>query len=134
MELLLDTHMALWFLDGSSRMPQKAIETISDSRNSVFVSDVSAWEIAIKHAKRPDVFVHSSALFIERCDAQGFERLRLEREAIVEYEALDTEVADAVHRDPFDRMLIAQAKAANILLVTHDKNLRLYGEPNVMVF
>ena len=134
MELLVDTHMALWFLDGSSSIPERAKQAIADARNDVYVSDASIWEVAIKHMKRPEAFSGSAAEFAQRCDAVGFAQLPIDRAAIAEYELLDTSEADAVHRDPFDRMLIAQARAANMMLVTHDKALRLYNEPYVMVF
>ena len=134
MELLVDTHMALWYMDGSPNIPERALQAIADGRNDVYVSDVSMWEIAIKHMKRPEVFAGSAAEFARRCDAVGFAQLPIDRAAIAEYELLDTSEADAVHRDPFDRMLIAQARSANMMLVTHDKSLRLYNEPNVMVF
>ena len=134
MDLIVDTHMALWYLDGSPMIPERAKEAIGDGRNEVYVSDASAWEVAIKHMKRPDAIPGSAAEFIRRCDAVGFRRAPIDRAAISEYEKLDTSRAEGVHRDPFDRMLIAQARASNMMLATHDKALRLYNEPNVMVF
>lgn len=134
MELLLDTHMAIWYADGSPKMPARAVEIIGDPRNEIYVSDLSAWEVAIKHAKRPDALTCSAAEFIRRCDAIGFQRLRLDRGAIIAYENLDMSLAESMHKDPFDRMLLAQAKDANMLLATHDENIRLYNEPNVMIF
>jgi len=100
----------------------------------VFVSDVSAWEVAIKHAKRPDVMPKPAAEFVSRCKAVGFIGLPISLEAILEYEKIDCSDAEAVHRDPFDRMLIAQARAANMSLVTHDQKLALYHEPHVAIF
>ncbi len=134
MDLLLDTHMALWFMDGSSLIPRRAIEEISDVRNTVFVSDVSAWEIAIKHAKRPDVMPKSAEEFSRRCRVTGFAQLPLDLDAIFAYENLDCSAAAGVHRGPFDRMLIAQAKSVNMLLVTHDQKLALYHEPHVAMY
>lgn len=133
MRLLVDTHLALWFLDGSERMPIRARELVEDPGNEVFVSDASAWEIAIKHAKRPDVMPRPCTDFMALCDQVGFGRLPISREAIVAYEQLDTSKAEGIHRDPFDRMLIAQAKAERLLLLTHDRLLDLYGEPLVSV-
>ena len=133
MELLIDTHMALWYLDGSTRMAERARQVIADGRNDVYVSDVSVWEVAIKHMKRPDAFSGSAAEFARRCDVIGFLQLPIDRAAIAEYELLDTSKAEAVHRNPFDRMLIAQARSANMMLVTHDESLRLYHEPNIMI-
>ena len=133
MNVLIDTHIALWFLDGSPALSARARELVEDPGNRVFVSDVSMWEVAIKHVKRPDVMPRSCADFVELCDRVGFESLPVSRDVILEYERLDTRKAEGVHRDPFDRMLIAQAKAKNMLLLTHDKSFRLYDEPLVCV-
>ena len=134
MDLIVDTHMALWYLDGSPMIPDRAKDAIGDGRNTIYVSDASAWEIAIKHMKRPEAFSGSAAEFVRRCDEVGFLRLPVDRDSIAEYEKLDISRAEGIHRYPFDRMLIAQARSANMMLVTHDKALRLYNEPNVMVF
>lgn len=133
MNILIDTHLALWFLDGSEHMPVRARELVEDPTNNVFVSDISAWEVAIKHAKRPDAMPRSCAEFIVLCDRVSFTPLRISLSAIVAYEGLDTSRAEKVHRDPFDRMLIAQAKAEGMLLLTHDRSMALYGEPLVSV-
>lgn len=133
MNIIIDTHLALWFLDGSERMPPRARELVEDPTNAIFVSDASVWEIAIKHAKRPDVMPRSCVDFIELCNQVGFSPLSVSRSAIVAYEGLDTSRAEGVHRDPFDRMLIAQAKAEGMLLLAHDHSMSLYGEPLVSV-
>lgn len=133
MNILIDTHLALWFLDGSERMPTRARELVEDPANEIFVSDASVWEIAIKHAKRPDIMPRPCADFIELCERVGFLPIPISRAAIVAYEGLDTSKAEGIHRDPFDRMLIAQAKAEGMLLLTHDRSMSLYGEPLVSV-
>ena len=69
-----------------------------------------------------------------RCDAVDFLQLPIDRASIADYEKLDTSRAEGVHKDPFDRMLIAQARSANMMLVTHDEALRLYNETNVIAF
>ena len=133
MKILIDTHLALWFLDGSERMPTRARELVEDPANDIFVSDASTWEVAIKHVKRPDIMPRSCADFIGLCNQVGFAALPISRAAIVAYEGLDTSRAEGIHRDPFDRMLIAQAKSEGMLLLTHDHSMSLYGEPLVSV-
>lgn len=133
MDILLDTHVALWALDDSPRLPEKARELILDAENRIFVSDVSAWEIAIKHVAHPDKVPSGTSRFIELCEKAGYLDLPLALDAVVAYEKLDLRQADGVHKDPFDRMLIAQSKSAKMLLVTHDRSLSLYGEPLVAV-
>ena len=133
MDILLDTHMAIWFADGSPHLPDRARDIIENPKNAIYVSDVSMWEIAIKHAKRPDSVRSTAKRFCEACDLAGFRNLALSLEAVFEYEELDFEGTSGTHKDPFDRMLIAQAKAEGMLLVTHDESLALYGEPFVVV-
>lgn len=134
MDVLLDTHFALWYLKGDARMPAQVIAVVSDMRNAIYVSDVSLWEIAIKHMKAPDKMPYSAGEFSELCAEVGFLNLPISREAILAYEALDISQAEGIHRDPFDRLLIAQSKAENMLLMTHDKSFSLYDEPLVRVF
>ena len=133
MDILLDTHVTIWALDDSPKLPAKARELILDPGNRMFVSDVSTWEVAMKHVAHPDKIPSSAERFIALCREAGYLRLPLSPEAVIAYERLDIERAEGVHKDPFDRMLIAQSKTAKMLLVTHDRNLSLYSEPLVAI-
>jgi PIN domain nuclease of toxin-antitoxin system len=121
MNLLLDTHVLLWWLDASPSLSQTASETISDVSNLVFVSAAVVWEIRIKQALGKLKIPSDFRQVLER---QPFEKL-----------PITTEHAHAVgdlpshHRDPFDRMLIAQAKVEGLTIVTHDKIFRQYRVP-----
>jgi PIN domain nuclease of toxin-antitoxin system len=115
--LLLDTHIFLWWRGEPGRLPSEAIRTIGQA-DLVFVSAVSAWEAAIKAAlgrlELPDT-VEAGV------EASGFEKLLIS--------FLHAERAAALplhHRDPFDRMLIAQAQTEDLTLVTHDRLLSPY--------
>lgn len=133
MNILLDTHMAIWMLQGSANIPAKALRLMLDDENDLYVSDISAWEIAIKHTARPDKIPGSAERFVKACDEAGYLGLSLTRDAVLAYEQLDVAAAKGIHKDPFDRMLIAQSKAANMPLLTHDRSLSLYHEPLVLV-
>ena len=133
MEILLDTHIALWFLDGSERMPKDALELILDEKNTVYVSCASAWEVSIKHMKNPRAMPKTGDVFLDTCVKAGLEVLEISWQDIASYDRLDTSRAEAFHRDPFDRMLIAQSRARTMLLLTHDEALNSYGEPFVSV-
>ena len=133
MDILADTHIALWFIDGSARMPKRALELLLDESNEVFVSCASAWEVSIKHKKSPAAMTKTGAEFLGTCARAGLCVLGIEDADIAAYDTLITNRAEGVHRDPFDRMLIAQARARNMMLVTHDKNLALYDEPFVSI-
>ena len=103
MRLLLDTCTFLWIVGGSSELSSRAREVFADPANEVFLSAVSAWEIAVKHRlgrlplpAPPDEFVPAQRV------AHGLEALAVDEEA-----ALHVAKLPDVHRDPFDRMLVA---------------------------
>ncbi len=118
MRVLLDTHLLLWALGAPSRLPAAARKTIDAA--DVFVSAASIWEISIKSA-------------LEKLDADpqqvltavtpaGFGLLPITGEHAAKVRALP-----ALHKDPFDRMLIAQAFVEPMVLLTNDEALRAYG-------
>lgn len=123
MRLLLDTHAFLWWLEGSPRLSPAARLAIQDETNEVMVSAVSAWEIATKHRLGKLPGAQAVALDIRDAIAgQGFRELAVTVD--------DGERAGALpgpHRDPFDRMLIAQALARNLVLVSIESLFESYG-------
>jgi PIN domain nuclease of toxin-antitoxin system len=123
MDMLLDTHTFLWWLAGNAALSPTAKAAISDERNAVFVSAASAWEITTKHrsGKLPDV----GAIVADLEGAivnEGFSRLSVT--------VRHGQVAGALpgpHRDPFDRMLIAQAMVNSLVLVSNEQPFDVYG-------
>ena len=122
MRLLLDTCTFLWIVGGSSELSSRAREVFADPSNEVFLSAVSAWEIAVKHRlgrlplpAPPDEFVPAQRV------AHGLEALAVDEEA-----ALHVAKLPDVHRDPFDRMLVAQALVGGLVLLTPDDHIRQY--------
>ncbi|MBI5911580.1 MAG: type II toxin-antitoxin system VapC family toxin [Betaproteobacteria bacterium] len=122
MKLLLDTHALLWWWKDDPRLSKRAATAITDEANTVLVSAASAWEIATKHriGKLPGA---ESAVrkFNELISADGFSHL-----AISFQHALKAGGFDIEHRDPFDRMLAAQAIIEGATLVTDDATLKLF--------
>jgi PIN domain nuclease of toxin-antitoxin system len=124
--LLLDTHIALWALEDSPALPSAARALIADEANDVVVSVVSLWEIAIKFARRrgrpndmPMPAAQAAALF----SAAGYEVL-----PVMLAHALEVEGLPPIHGDPFDRLLIAQARSEPLRLLTSDAQLAAYGD------
>jgi len=123
MNLLLDTHILLWWLDANPTLSDKAKSTIADGNNLVFVSAAVIWEIRIKQALGK---LEIPSNFREVLDRQSFEML-----------AITADHAQAVgnlpshHRDPFDRMLIAQAMVERLTIVTRDAIIKQYKIPIV---
>jgi len=118
LKLLLDTHALLWALLAPRRLSPTAADAIEDGANEVFVSVVSAWEIEIKRAKGklPIQVPLSDAL-----SEQRFKTLPVTLPYVLAVESLPRR-----HRDPFDRMLIAQAQLEGMTLVTSDREVRHY--------
>jgi PIN domain nuclease of toxin-antitoxin system len=118
MNLLLDTHILLWWFSDDARLSQQARSLIQDSSNTVIISAASAWEISIKKAlgklEAPDDLEEAVRL-------SGFNTL-----AIQFPHALLAGELPRHHDDPFDRLLIAQTKLEHLLLITHDKRLGEY--------
>ena len=112
MRLLLDTHALLWWLADDAALAQAARAAIADGGNEVFVSAASAWEIAIKHELgKLDV----PQDLTEAIDSAAFTGLPI----TIEHARLAGALSPH-HRDPFDRMLIAQAQAESLTIVTRD--------------
>ena len=134
MNVLLDTHLVLWFAKGDERLPHDARPLLESTEHAFFVSEISVLEIAIKHAKNPAAMPYSAREFVRLCEDGGFTLRPLGLEAIFAYEDLHFDRVGDLHKDPFDRLLISQAKSEGMILATHDRLLALYGEPCVHVY
>ena len=121
MRLLLDTHVLLCWLDDHPTLSKKARIAIADGRNLVFISAVVVWEIKIKQALGK---LEIPQNFREVLDAQPFIALDITVEHAHRVGDLP-----AHHRDPFDRMLVAQTKVKRLTLMTRDIHLRKYKIP-----
>jgi PIN domain nuclease of toxin-antitoxin system len=119
---LLDTHLLIWALGQSDRLPVAMRDAIEATENTVLFSPISIWEIAIKlRLGRADFDVQPEAV-AEAALAAGFTELRLGWQAAAIVAGLAMR-----HRDPFDQVLIAQASAESVLLFTADRKLAAYG-------
>jgi len=118
MNLLLDTHVLLWWLNGHPTLSKKSQAAIADGKNLVFVSAVVVWEIRIKEAQGK---LEIPRNFKRVLESQPFEMLDITVEHAHAVRDLPVH-----HRDPFDRMLLAQAKVEGFTLVTHDVRLKKY--------
>ena len=119
MKILLDTHILLWWLENSPSLPERARGMISSTDNTIFVSAVSLWEIWLKQSLGK---LRLPADFTERLALESFENLPLTGSQTRRVSLLPWH-----HRDPFDRMLIAQAQVQELVLLTSDDVLTSYG-------
>lgn len=123
MNLLLDTHIALWAIVDSPRLSDAARELILAPRAVVWISAATVWEIAIKHSLARGDMPVSSADAIGYFRAAGYRFLSIEPEHAAAVETLPPH-----HQDPFDRLLIAQAQVEPMRLLSHDAHVARYGE------
>lgn len=121
MNLVLDTHVLLWWLDDSPSLSKKGRYAIADPQNVVVLSAVVIWEIRIKQALGK---LTIAPTFYDVVKNEGFEML-----SITSDHAYAVGDLPMHHRDPFDRMIIAQAKSEGLIVVTHDIIFKKYGVP-----
>lgn len=121
MNLLIDTHALLWWLDDHPSLSEKARVVIADGNNLVFVSAAVIWEIRIKQALGK---LRVPANFGQILNKQPMEMLAITVEHVQAVKDLPFN-----HRDPFDRMLIAQAAVEGFTIVSHDKNFKQFKIP-----
>ena len=123
MRVLLDTHALLWWLAGDKQLSAPARWVIEDEGNSVYVSAASAWEVATKHrlGRLPRAGPLASN-FADVVVSQGFLELAISLDDAQRAGSLAGE-----HRDPFDRMLIAQAKGHDLALISNEQLFDDYG-------
>lgn len=125
MRLLLDTCVALWVFDGNVAIPTYTLDLITDPTHEVFVSTVSILEVVIKH-QLGKLMLSSTPerLLPEMIEKHGLDVIGLSVEDVFKLSTLPLK-----HRDPFDRLLIAQATARRMTLVTPDKKIARYNVP-----
>ena len=121
MRILLDTHIALWAVTGYASLSKPAKEAILDA-DDVFVSVASTWEIAIKHALGKGGMPVSAEQALQAFRDAGYAMLDIKPEHTLKVEKLPP-----IHKDPFDRMLVAQALCEPLILVTCDPLVAQYG-------
>jgi len=121
--VLLDTHAFLWWLDGDKRLPVNVRRLVAEERNTIFVSAASAWEISTKFRLGRLPAAADVAADIAGCIAsQGFSPLE-----ITVQHAQRAGGLPGTHRDPFDRMLIAQSQMEDLPLVSNEAVFDEYG-------
>lgn len=125
MRILLDTHVFLWFILNDAKLPPKFASDIRDLANDTFLSVTSIWEVSIKYrlGKLQLPGPPSSYLLAMR-DAHGIASMNIDQGAIAPLESLPH-----LHRDPFDRILIAQTIQHSMTLATVDPDIMAYSVP-----
>ena len=132
MRILLDSHVFVWAKSASQNLSDEARAAIINPDNEVFVSIASAWELWIKHAKKPiaalaPVLDSGAAAFLKAAGESGIALLDITLDHAATAAALPR-----VHRDPFDRMLIGQAMVERLTIMTGDNAFKRYKQVRVI--
>ncbi|MDR1854203.1 MAG: type II toxin-antitoxin system VapC family toxin [Azoarcus sp.] len=121
MRYLLDTHTVLWAFNDYEKLSPEAEAALSDTDSEACVSVASVWEVAIKASTGKLEFPGGATKFVETVERNGFRLLNIESPHVLRVESLPF-----IHRDPFDRLLVATALVEDMRLVTADENIRRY--------
>ena len=121
MNYLIDTHILIWFIEGDEKLSQNAQALITNPVNNIYISQASLWEMTIK------ISIGKLSLSISLSDLKLF--LSSNQFQILETKFRHYEILQSLpfhHQDPFDRLIIAQAKAEDYILITNDNRFKLY--------
>lgn len=128
MKYLLDTHIILWSLIDDKRLPKEVKEIIKDNNNQIYYSTVSTWEVELKHLKIKS-FKLSGEEFAFLCDENYLLNLPIQNKHIYQLKNF----INPEHKDPFDKLLLAQCLQENMVLISHDRKFKAYNLKNVMI-
>lgn len=128
MNLLLDTHVALWAITDSPKLSRKARELIESPRATVWISAATLWEVAIKHGLGRGDMPVSGKDALRYFQESGYRFLPVEPEHAVSVEELPDH-----YGDPFDRILVAQALVEPMRLITHDPVVARYSDTIIKI-
>lgn len=128
MNLLLDTHVALWAITDNPKLSLKARELIASPQTTVWVSAANIWEIAIKHSLGRGEMPVSGRDAMRYFQESGYRFLPVEVEHAVAVEELPSH-----HQDPFDRLLVAQALVEPMRLITHNQMVARYSDTIIRI-
>ena len=123
---LIDTHTAMWFFNGDVKLSKAAKDIIYDFSNPIYMSIASAWEVAIKLSIGKLDIINNTADFLHDAENSKITILQIKPAYLTVLETLPM-----IHRDPFDRLLIATAITEQMTLITDDENIQTYEVPQI---
>ena len=121
MRYLIDTHTALWLFEGNEKLPQNIRDIICDFENEIYVSIVSAWEVAIKVSLNKLEFDGGVDMFFSAIKDNNIDLLGVKDNYVKKVEKLTY-----IHKDPFDRLIVSTALCEDLTIITIDENIQRY--------
>ena len=132
MTILMDTHVIIWALTNDPQLSAHARTILSDPDTIVVVSAVSLWEIAVKNQKAPHLCPYHEKEILDYCLKSGYLVTDMKAKHVLALRTLQVKPERVLgNHDPFDRLLLAQAKAEDWILLTHDRNFDYYDEKSI---
>lgn len=132
MKILLDTHIALWATLKTDALSAKAKEILLSSDNEIFYSVISIWEVSLKHSINPENMEVTASEFRQLCQDSGFIEIPLEYHHILGLDRLSQKKGCPIHKDPFDRLLLAQSITERMDFITHDAKISTFDSGNII--
>ncbi len=126
MRILLDTHILLWLISDNPQLSQDARDILNNKDNQIFYSTVNIWEIAIKRKLHPDKFDFLPEDIVSYAGISNIKDLPLLDKHTLWWDRFSMLPGETEHKDPFDRILVCQALAENMKLMTHDSKIPLF--------
>ena len=133
MKILIDTHIAIWTMVTPNKLPKDFIEKLKDLNNTVYVSLASVWEVAIKNIKNKKALSMTEKEFVDFCRGMEFEIMPLKLAHIMNLRNLKMKDENISHKDPFDRIMIAQCEYEDMEFWTSDEVLKNYDYEKIFV-
>lgn len=134
MDYMLDTNLIYMALYKKEMLPKEIAAIVSDTRNNIYMSAMSIWEVLSNNLRNPGVTKVNGVNFYKDCIDNNFVILPLLSNDIVNYEDVRIKKRASYKKDPYDRMLVAQARHSNYLFLTCDKAMKCYDDPHILVF
>ena len=132
MKFLVDTHILIWTLTNDEKLKNEVRQIIYNPQNEIYYSPLSIYEIEFKRTKHPDKMPVTGKEIMNFCQESGFKILLPLAEHTLTVEKLKRRENTPPHNDPFDKMMLCQAVAENMLFITHDNRIAEYDLPNVL--
>ena len=129
MNYLVETHLVIWSLTDSKKLSKTARDMLSNEADTYYYSMASVWEVGIKHDLYTSEIAITAGQYADFCDKAGYRLLNI---SVAHIDELSSLKRVPEHRDPFDRLMLAQAKHEGFKLITHDSRLLLYSEDCVV--
>ena len=131
MDVLLDTCTLLLAMHSQNRLPDNIRNIINDTKNDIFVSNTSLWEIEIKHIKNSESMPYDSSFILNALIDSDIKIINLRNEYIM---GLKDIVDQHIHNDPFDHIILSMAKDEKMKLITHDEMMKKYKGIDILGF